>query len=402
MAPLGERLGLPKPVGYALGFVPYLLLSLVPKESGLWVFGADGGTRFAENPKYVFLHVADSREDVTPVWISADREVVEELSEAGYTAHHASSLTARCLSVRAEMAVVSHGLTDLIWWAHGGATVVQLWHGVSFKKKRWISEKERERLSTVERLFLRYVLWRCDFVTATSSSLVEMHSRAFDVPEGNVLVTGYPRHDPLFGPVDGERLGSPDRVYDELAGTDETVVMYLPTWRDTGGNPLVNGDLDLESLGSVLDAHDARIYVKLHPKTEPDGEVVATDRITVLRTGFDIYPALRDVDVLVTDYSSVFSDFLPLDRPMLFYPYDLERFVSEDRELYFDYREYTPGPIVRDPADFPGCLVETIETDGAAYADRREAVRQELFDHVDGNASERVCEALDRIAESRA
>jgi len=116
---------------------------------------------------------------------------------------------------------------------------------------------------------------------------------------------------------------------------------------------------------------------------------------------FDIYPALRDVDVLVTDYSSVFSDFLPLDRPMLIYPYDLEWFVSEDRELYFDYREDTPGPVVRNPAEFPGRLIETIETDGAAYADRREAVRQELFDHVDGNASKRVYEALDRIAEGR-
>ena len=261
MASLTERLRLPKPVVYALLCVPYLLLSLVPKDADLWVFGADGGTRFAGNPKYAFLHGSEHREDVTPVWISKDREVVEEVSDAGYTAYHASSLTARYLSVRAGVVVVSHGLTDVVWWAHGGAEVVQLWHGVSFKRKRWISRKERERLSFVERLFLRHVLWRCDFVTVTSSALVEMHSRAFDVPEGNVLVTGYPRHDPLFGPVDGERLGSPDRVHEELEGTDETVVMYLPTWRDTGGNPLRDGGLDLESLDSVLAAHGARMSV---------------------------------------------------------------------------------------------------------------------------------------------
>lgn len=46
----------------------------------------------------------------------------------------------------------------------------------------------------------------------------------------------------------------------------------------------------------------------------------------------------------MTDYSSLYFDFLLWNRPILFFPYDLEYYRNEDRGLIFDYEEFTPGP----------------------------------------------------------
>ena len=57
----------------------------------------------------------------------------------------------------------------------------------------------------------------------------------------------------------------------------------------------------------------------------------------------DINRILNHIDVLITDYSSVFYDFLVLDRPILFAPFDLEEYQKIDRELYEDYDKTVMG-----------------------------------------------------------
>lgn len=386
-----------------LALTPVYVLSMaVPRRDDLWVFGAAGGSSFSGNPKYVFLHAHETADDIEVVWISADAETVRTLQSRGYPAYHRGTIRAKYVSLRAGCAIVSHGIQDLVWWGVGGATVVQLWHGVSFKKKRWISEMERERLNPVETYFLRYVLWRCDYVAVTSSELIEMHAEAFDVSTDDVLVTGYPRHDALFEDRDGFDIGVDDDPYDGVraAAQSETVVMYLPTYRDTDRDPLAEGDLATGELDRALGRLDARMYVKLHPFTESDVDVHGYDRITLIEGDFDIYPVMRYVDVLVTDYSSVFSDFLLLDRPQVFYPYDFDRYVADDRDLYFDYRSHTPGPIVDDRAGFLDTLADL--ADGVdEHGDVRAELRAFFFDHVDGESSRRVFETIKRLTGDR-
>ena len=57
----------------------------------------------------------------------------------------------------------------------------------------------------------------------------------------------------------------------------------------------------------------------------------------------DINEILPAVDLLITDYSGIYLDFLLCDNPVMFIPYDLKQYQTELRGLLFDYDLFTPG-----------------------------------------------------------
>lgn len=373
--------------------VPYVLSHIAPRREDLWVFGADKGDSFTGNPKYEFLYVSNNVERITAVWITDDPDVEEELRARGYSVRRRSTVGAKVVTLRAGVAFLSHELRDVVWWCTGGATIVQLWHGVSFKEKGWITREKQGTSILPVKLFKQYVILNYDYFITTSDNLEALHREAFWVPPERILPLGYPRHDVLFDEIPGEDLGFQDGYDRWTTGGDDTQVLYLPTWRDTGADPLTDNDMDLDRLDELLSEWDARLLIKLHPYTDRgDASASGYDNIEIATDNFDIYPVLRNTDLLITDYSSVFSDFLILDRPLVFYAYDYDEFRRRNRELYFDYSEFTPGPICRDSEElYEQLQLALVESEDASRHDRRE-IREYFFDNVDARSSERVAD----------
>ena len=80
--------------------------------------------------------------------------------------------------------------------------------------------------------------------------------------------------------------------------------------------------------------------------------------IFFVRPDSDADPLLPLTDILVTDYSGIYFEFLLLDRPVVFFAFDYEKYVSQDRELYFPYGEVTPGPKAKNLRELMGYLAE--------------------------------------------
>jgi len=110
----------------------------------------------------------------------------------------------------------------------------------------------------------------------------------------------------------------------------------------------------------------------------------------------DIQEILLETDVLITDYSSVFFDFMVTKKPIVFYAYDLENYLENCRDMYFDYEEVAPGPIARD-ADALIELLKTQETwsEDSSYRNKYDALNERFNKFNDGKACERL---LDFIA----
>lgn len=369
-----------------LSLLAHRLAHLVPRDDSLWAFGARGGHQFEGNTKYLFLHVA-SEGEARPVWISRSETTVRELRAHGFEAYRAGSLRGRLTLLRAGTVFITGTMTDLPLWPTGGTHLVQLWHGVTLKRIAADAPRFAE-FSAFDRLSQLYTYRQFDAITLTAAGFGEYFRSAFRT-DVDLPVTGYPRNDALAREISGEQICQDDDAYDAVASIDaDRLFAYLPTYRDDDSDPTKH--VDFEALDAFLAEHDAAMLVKFHPFNEPDVDAGRFDRLRFLPPEFDVYPALRHVDALVTDYSSVYFDYLLLDRPVVFYAYDREEYAA-DPGFNLDYDEVTPGPIAETFDELLRAL-EEVGSSSDAHAAERERVRRLAFDHADGRAAERVRE----------
>ena len=352
------------------------LLSLVsPRDDSLWVFGSNGGDAFRDNAKYLYLHTADEREHVRAVWLSRNEEVVDRLRSAGYEAYHVDSLRGIWTNLRAGTVFVTHGMPDVNRWCSGGARTVLLWHGVALKRIGWDAPKLRHRRERLKRAVKDALFDRYDWITVPTEAMVGPFASAFRIGEDRVLATGYPRNDVPAGAWTGDdptREGDLERRYRDYR-EEGPVILYMPTIHRETGERVVD-HLDLADLDRWLVERDARLLFKPHP-AEPIDLGEGFSRIVEVPKAVDIYPLLAHTDLLLTDYSSVYFDYLHLDRPVVFYPFDFEEYRAE-RGFYPDYDAVTPGPVATGFDDLLGSLDEALRSNG--YAAEREAVREEF------------------------
>ncbi len=107
----------------------------------------------------------------------------------------------------------------------------------------------------------------------------------------------------------------------------------------------------------------------------------------------DINRILHHIDVLITDYSSVFYDFLVLNRPILFAPFDLDEYQQIDRELYEDYTSATPGPICQNWKEIQ-IQLEKYFYEGDTYQNERKEIFNHFFQYSDNYNSERIVDTV--------
>lgn len=378
----------------ALRSIVARLTRVAGRDDDLWVFGARGGETFGENSKYCFLHVAAERPEIRPVWLARDDEVIETVRDRGYEAYRVDSLRGRWVQARAGVVFLTHNFEDLdVRWT-GGALTVMLWHGVPLKYISWDAELRALPWpvdAAVQSLFDCY-----DLVLATSESTLAPMVSAFHLPYDRYAPVGYPRTDALLGSVPDADAGRDDAALDTVRDLDGDVVLYVPTFRDDPDDRAA-ARLD-ESALARLDAlcarRDAHFVMKPHPKETLSVDLAAHDRLHRLPGDCDLYSFLPLADVLVTDYSSVYLEYLLLDRPVVFYPYDLERY-RDRRGLYYDYDAVTPGPRADDFAALLSALDRTLarETDDAAA---RAKLRDRFFDARSPNRSAAVVDLVRR------
>lgn len=370
------------------------LTAVAGRDDDLWVFGARGGRTVGENSKYLFLHVAAECPDVRAVWVAHDDDVVRTLRERGYEAHRAGSLQGRLLQLRAGVVFLTHNFDDVDWWSVGGALTVMLWHGSPLKYISW--DAELRDLPWPVDAAMRSMYERYDVVLATSEATLGPIVSGFRLPYHRFAPVGYPRTDAFLGDVPDADVGVDAGAMARFEELDGDVVLYLPTYREVADDrPTTRLDEDaLARLDETCARRGAHLVYKTHPQESLEVDLDPYPRVHRFSEGCDVYPLLPHTDVLVTDYSSVYLEYLLLDRPVVFYPYDLARY-RERRGLYYDYDAVTPGPRATDLDGLCATLDRTLAGEDE-YESARERVRDRFFDVRDGERSAAVAELIRR------
>ncbi len=372
-------------------------------------FGS-GQQAFNGNAKYLMMHIARTHPDLDIAWIATSRSVRDEVRRRGYKSFHKFEPKGLWYSLTARLYVFNNRLTDINYWTSGRAITMNLWHGIGLKALGFASRTPANRRDfnpkSLYRRFIRpHYYARPTWFGSTSPLMSSNFAKAFRIPESSCLNVGYPRSDHFFvSPAEREalleRTETPETLafVRSLAGFDK-VVLYMPTYRDSHSDFIAAAGIDYERLNAVMQKQNGLFIFKLHPWTKL--KMPEDGRYTNLRFApaeGDPYPYMPLTHVLVTDYSSVYYDYLLLRRPVILFAFDRAHYESKERDLTLDFDTYTPGVraatfdelLALLEADLPGETPEQAEVRRLFWGDysgqAANALTAEILEILDGPA----------------
>ena len=231
-------------------------------------------------------------------------------------------------------------------------TIVQLWHapGASKKFGGSVDFESREILSMISE--------KTDYLIVTSKNVIGNYCEAFQISEDKIKPLGLPRMDYYFEDHDLDRL---KREFSQKfnVSPDKKIVLYAPTFRDEEKYNNVFDYLDLEKFNREL-GDEYVLALRLHPKIRK-----------------------------ITDYSSIMIEYSALNKPTVFFTYDLDYYLANERGFYYDFETTVPGPIVHTSDE----LIDAIKNERFDKSKISEFVKTQ-FDEIDGHSSERIVDYL--------
>ena len=201
----------------------------------------------------------------------------------------------------------------------------------------------------------------------------------------NIIITGEPKNDIFFNGIKKQELLNKLNL---SQFEDYKVVTYMPTFRDKPTNYINTfnfSETKMKDFNKILFLnkwHPADASLKMSEEMDSPNLVYISNQ--------DIYTQeiMFLTDILITDYSSCFVDFLLLNRPIIFFAYDFKEY-SEYRGFFYDYSNIVPGPIVYTMNELLLVLKEYIHNP-EKDKDKREKTRTIFHKYKDGRFSQNV------------
>lgn len=378
-----------------LGNIIFLISCLIPKNKNLWIFGAWFGDKYADNSKYLFEYVNKNNPEIRAIWVTNNEITYKLVKKEGYEVYYKDSLKGYLYSSFSRVGIISTGVNDIIPYTTGRMKIVQLWHGTPLKKIMYddnISANLNNKNSFKQKIFLfKKGLDEKNIFIATSDEVKNKFTSAFRVPQDRIKVTGYPRNDFNFNMRDIPIKS----LLSNLKEKGIKIGIYMPTHRKGGKIDSTNFLIDnIDHVNSSLRKIDSFLLVKVHfySLNKEKIENSKYDRILFLQDediDQDVYKILPFTDYLITDYSSVYFDYLLLNKPIIFAPFDIEDYLKNDRTFYYNYNDVTPGPKAYNWNEVLKYVNEILE-EPIKYKNRRKLVNQTFNKFNDNKNCRRV------------
>lgn len=323
-------------------------------DSHIWLFSSTDNSHYNYNSRYLFEYVKENLPEITPLFVINDPELRNSLSSKYGKQYfiETESIQGIRQALSAGVWFTSAGLPAYGTGLHKKRLIINLWHGVPLKKIALLDPN----LKKAARIYFKKIFsenYTC--ILTTSHELIPLMARSFAVSEDKIKVWGQPRNDGLFQKNDcREILG---QLFPDLPEYTKTV-LYAPTFRDYGQVQLFPfKDFDQKQLEAFLEEKNMLLFIRTHVAEQGSAAPYLGKRIRFLgnEQAEDVTGILNIFDCLITDYSSIYIDYLLTDKPMIFLPYDRQQYL-DGRGMNFDYDDVTPGPKPETFNDFLNAL----------------------------------------------
>lgn len=254
----------------------------------------------------------------------------------------------------------------------GETTVVQLWHSCGLMKKVGRDSAEERKLMAGNQ-FRNF-----DVFTTSAGCVSDVLSHAMNIPRGVFCDAGVTRMDLYFDET--RTQGIRERFfekYPEYRG--KKILLWAPTFRGTAQSSHMAGQDDILRLKAELPPEYALI-IKTHRfancKEIDSGVDISAENL------------LAVADMLITDYSSIYYDYLHFRRPIVRFAPDLAEY-RRNTGMYVDY-EALPGPIAGDYDALLRAVLTADEWCGGEYLRGIDEVWQQQMEYCDGHSTEKL------------
>ena len=290
------------------------------KTPSVLVLGRDG---FSDNSKYLYLALASRSLGFPVYWGTFNSKMHVELTARHLPSIDLSRNPAEVLSALFEMSCVVYCTnpaeatrSPMFRAALAGAHKLQLWHGIGLKRLD-LQSTSKNSLFNPGYLALLSGVVDIDEVLSPCSLYDDQWREAFGVER--ILRAGFPRNEVLVRPASEHELIGAPAIPRELC--EQGFVLFAPTFTSYGATPVWAEPQLLKILETFAQRIGLGLVIKPHPfDREPTGAMPGCGPSTLfLGSGTDIYPLLRHARALVTDLSSMASDFLLCERPIFFF-----------------------------------------------------------------------------------
>lgn len=357
---------------------------VIPKKRNLYAFlPIHDSRKFSGNIKSHLLYVKENHPELHCVLLTSHKNVAQEAEKLGIRTT-SNKISFYWNKFRAELIFVDASAGSL---GYGRYKFVQLWHGAGFKYVGILWEKE-EKPTEKRRKIYRKIYDRCELVAATSESNAEIQNRSFVTDKATI--TGYPRNDLFF-----LNSGFPESIRKKYGlETYNQIITYAPTFRDKQTHPPFSAEF-WRKLNTLLEEKNEILVIKKHPYEKflipPDSFSHVKD---VTEKISDTQELLLITDILITDYSSISTDFAITKKPIVIYAYDLEEYMQNCRGMAYDLEKTLPKPFIKTEAQLLEILQDRSWFELPEVKKSYEKFRKTFHHYLDGNASRRIMEKI--------
>ena len=347
-------------------------IKLITKDDidySTWVFSSSFNTKFNYNSKYLFEYVIKNELGITPIYVVNDDNLRSQLKTK-----YGDQYFVETKSFKGIKRVLNSG----VWFTSAGMPVygfslnkkriiINLWHGVPLKKINLMENN----ISIYRKIFFKYFFSKnYTYILTTSKNLVNIMKKSFGVNDEKIKVLGQPRNDKIFS------ISNPREVLNSLYSdlpSYKKIILYAPTFRENSGTVFFPfTDFCQTDLDKYLEENDLIIFIRCHQLETNNLGGSISNRIRLINEDKveDVMDIINIFDLLITDYSSMYIDFLLTEKPILFLPYDKEEYIKK-RGLNFEYDSVTPGPKPKTFIDFKNEIIVLLNNNNYYMLERK-------------------------------
>jgi len=307
------------------------------RDPRCWVFGEWFGNSVGDNSYYFANYLAENYNELELYWLCKGLCDTTPLNSKIKVLDF-SSREAVEISRKSSVVIMNQGISDLNnsvinYW--GNAVKVNLWHGVPWKKIGFDSEIVNPLVKA-----FRSILYKYDFFETPSEEYSAHISSAFNIKEESLIKAGFPRNS-LFYDLSAVNQCKQDLIDRLKLPSNAIIISYLPTFRDNQTKLFSFSNIKDDSFTRWLVSNNIYLIQKAHAA---DVNSFSEDSEHIINlTDISAQKLMAASDMLITDYSSCFFDYLLLDRPIIHYLYDYDYYKNTDRGLYYDKDEVICG-----------------------------------------------------------